>query len=369
MADTALLQTVDYALRGGAIVLVLLIAALLVRDHARSLAARLGAAFGIGVAAYAVCSANGFAPHATVWLAPILALCIGNPIVFWLFARALFDDGFELRWWHTAIWAASVAIGFIYIFVLLPGDSAATSGVGIVLAGVPIVFAALAITQSLAGWRGDLVEGRRRLRVFVTGVTAGYIAIIGAVEVALHGIPAPPLVNTANVLGIVTFSVVIALSLLRAEGTDLFTRGKAAPQSGKLGVAAANGPSPRELIGEPDRKLLSELDRLMSVERAHRQEGLTIGSLSLRLGIPEYRMRRLVNKGLGYRNFSAFLNRYRIDEAKTALADPGQAGVPILTIAMDAGFQSLAPFNRAFKAETGLTPSEYRRRKLGKTGA
>jgi AraC-like DNA-binding protein len=28
---------------------------------------------------------------------------------------------------------------------------------------------------------------------------------------------------------------------------------------------------------------------------------------------------------------------------------------------MDAGFQSLGPFNRAFKATTGVTPTEYRR--------
>jgi AraC-like DNA-binding protein len=28
---------------------------------------------------------------------------------------------------------------------------------------------------------------------------------------------------------------------------------------------------------------------------------------------------------------------------------------------MDAGFQSLGPFNRAFKAETGITPTLYRR--------
>ena len=39
--------------------------------------------------------------------------------------------------------------------------------------------------------------------------------------------------------------------------------------------------------------------------------------------------------------------------------------VPILTIALDAGFASLGPFNRAFKAETGLTPTEYRRAESG----
>ncbi|HBL92121.1 MAG TPA: AraC family transcriptional regulator, partial [Hyphomonas sp.] len=34
---------------------------------------------------------------------------------------------------------------------------------------------------------------------------------------------------------------------------------------------------------------------------------------------------------------------------------------PILSIAMDCGFGSLGPFNRSFKAMTGLTPSAYRR--------
>ena len=57
-------------------------------------------------------------------------------------------------------------------------------------------------------------------------------------------------------------------------------------------------------------------------------------------------------------------------EAEAALGDPAQAAVPILTIALDAGFGSIGPFNRAFKAHTGVTPSEYRRaRAAGATGA
>ena len=86
-----------------------------------------------------------------------------------------------------------------------------------------------------------------------------------------------------------------------------------------------------------------------------------IGTLATKLAIPEYRLRRLINQRLGYRNFNVFLNNHRIEEAKAALADPSQAEVPVITIAMDAGFQSLGPFNRAFKATTGVTPTEYRR--------
>ena len=52
-------------------------------------------------------------------------------------------------------------------------------------------------------------------------------------------------------------------------------------------------------------------------------------------------------------------------EAEPALSDPAQADVPVLTIALDAGFGSIGPFNRAFKAQTGVTPTEYRRMRLG----
>jgi AraC-like DNA-binding protein len=72
----------------------------------------------------------------------------------------------------------------------------------------------------------------------------------------------------------------------------------------------------------------------------------------------------LVNRHLGYRNFSAFLNGYRIGEAKNRLADPELARTPVLTIALDLGYGSLGPFNRAFKATTEMTPTEYRDRAI-----
>jgi AraC-like DNA-binding protein len=87
---------------------------------------------------------------------------------------------------------------------------------------------------------------------------------------------------------------------------------------------------------------------------------LTIGVLAGRLGVAEHRLRRVINQTLGHRNFNVFLNGYRLAEVKAALADPAQDAVPITTMALDAGFQSLGPFNRAFKSDTGLTPSEYR---------
>jgi AraC-like DNA-binding protein len=162
---------------------------------------------------------------------------------------------------------------------------------------------------------------------------------------------------------------VIAWLLFRVAGDGLFPEPRA-------GSAKAAGAAP--VIGDvlqdagreaPDPKALHSLERVMTSECIYRQEGLTIGVLALKLGLPEYKLRQLINQGLGYRNFNTYLNHYRIEEAKAALADAAQAEVPVLTIAMDAGFQSLNQFNRAFKAATGLTPTEYRRSKLGRAAS
>jgi AraC-like DNA-binding protein len=367
MADSTFLHTVDHALRGGVIALVLLMAGLLFRDHRRSLAARLGAAFALGVAAYAVCSAEAFAAHPALWHLPILVLCLGNAIVFWLFARALFHESFSLRWWHAALWATPVVVGLIEILVLLPAHSPAAEIVGVALTLSALAFALLAVAQSLAGWRVDLVEGRRRLRGFIVGASAAYIALIAAAELIFRTGPVAPLATTLNAAGLAGMAAMIAWSVLQSAGEDLFpTQPVSAVDAAGPRTMSPGTPAPG-MRGENE-ELLRELGRLMTIERAYRQEGLTIGALALRLGIPEYRLRRLINQGLGHRNFTAFLNGHRIAEAKAALGDPTQAAVSILTIALDAGFQSLPPFNRAFKAETGLTPSDYRRLKLGGSG-
>ena len=103
----------------------------------------------------------------------------------------------------------------------------------------------------------------------------------------------------------------------------------------------------------------------MRVEKAYRQEGLTIALLARKLELPEYRLRRMINHQLGYRNFNAFLNDLRIEEACQILADPAHERLPILNLALDLGYGSPGPFNRAFRAKTGQTPTEYRRSRLG----
>lgn len=339
--------TLEWALRGGTIALVLLVGSMLLRDHGRLVSARLGALFTLGTAAYTICSATGFHLHAGGWALPLLALSAGNNVVFWGFASALFDDSFQLRWWHPALWLLLVALGIVEC--LIGGGS----GLGLGLTLSSLAFATLAIAQTVSSWRGDLVEGRRRLRLFIVVASSAYIALTALSQLLGAAKAAPQQAGLAGACALLAIVGTIAWSLLRVGGRQaLFVDPPA------LVVA---GPAPERSPVPADQGTVAALERLMSVDRTYREEGLTIGALAQRLGLPEYRLRRLINQALGYRNFNSFLNYYRIREAKEALADPGQASVPVLTIALDTGFSSLGPFNRAFKAETGMTPSEYRR--------
>ena len=356
MPNDALLSSLDLLLRGGVCALLLLVAALLARDCGRVIAARLGALFALGAAAYAVCSAPGLHSHLGWWATPILAVATGNNIVFWLFAQALFDDAFRVRWWHPMLWGIVVAVGLFYGVLLEPEHAAMAAPVRSFLALQALAFAALAGVQTLASWQADLVERRRWLRLFIVAAAAGY-TVVATLSSLLGSAPKPLTESVLQACALMVITAVVAWSMLRVSGHEaLFSP---APEEA---VAATTAASPRAAHLDPmDQGLVAALEHVFTVERAYRQEGLTIGGLAQMQGLPEYKLRRLINQGLGYRNFNSFLNHYRIDDAKGALADPAQAAVPILTIALDAGFGSLGPFNRAFKAETGVTPSEYRR--------
>lgn len=349
-----LLPTIDIALRGATVALLLVLAVSLFRGFGTVLAGRLAAAFAVGSAAHAVTSSIGAASPASGALAPVIALSTGNVVVFWLFTRALFDETFRLRWWHGLVWAAIVAFSFVNCLWLAPIQGARFAIVLINL--IALGFIVLAVAQSVASWSADLVEGRRGVRVFIVSAAALYGGLNAILQISMAGGRRVEIANVLNSAALVAIVASIAIAMMRVDGADLFPVAPEAKVDASDAAAAESSAA--------DQKLIDALLRLMSDERIYRHDNVSIGALATRLAIPEYRLRRLINRRLGYRNFNVFLNEHRIAEAKAALADPSQSEVPVITIAMDAGFQSLGPFNRAFKATTGVTPTEYRRLKV-----
>jgi AraC-like DNA-binding protein len=365
------LIALDLGLRGAAAGLFLmLMVVILVRVHPFSSMKLLGAAMAATGAFFAIATAP-YVPKTTLWWTlPILA---GNPVLFWLWARAAFDDDFVLRYWHGALWLIVIGIGLSVSLGWTAWPTLARAGSRL-LSLVALVLALSAIVQTVRTWSADLVAGRRRLRLAIVAVSLLFIAVLAGSDLMSFSSGTTRIIDPgisgslSNAFGVLALAALAGWSVFYPPANPALVV-TAVAASGDAASGAPIGPRSQNNRDTIAPALLRRLDRLMTVERIYRQEGLTIAMLAARLDLPEHRLRQVINEGLGHRNFNAFLNRYRIDEAKAALSDLSQRDVPVLTIAMDAGFQSIGPFNRAFKADTGLTPTEFRRDALAESQA
>lgn len=337
--------------------MVLLLRIVVLARNARSdRVSRYSALLLAGIAAYVVESAPGFGALNLGWRVPIHVVSCGTPAAFWITTGAIFIDEFRARWYHALAWLALAVLGVAEVL----GHSTSISAT--VHTALAVFFVLLGIWHALAGRATDLLEGRRRLRILVAVATALYTLLVVASDwLWPGGLSAAPL-TLANAIGLVTLIFLFAvLGSLPPTEEPLVP---AAARAGSRQSVGSDLPTAPSLAG-PDAAQLRALRRLLDHDKIYREPNLSIVSLSQKLDIPEHRLRHLINRQLGHRNFSAFVNGYRLAEAGAALSDRAQAAVPILTIALDAGFGSIGPFNRAFKTHTGLTPTEYRRTRLG----
>ena len=345
------LVAVEMAIRGAAIALFLLLSILFVRNWRQSLTAKLGAVLMLGGACYvALIGIDAYYGFSHPYRLPLHIMSLSSPPLFWLFAASWFDDEFELRWWHWLFVAATVVFGIVanlLFWVMHIQVFAMAFG----WRSMSIIAIGLALRATVNGWSGDLVESRRRVRIALIGAASLAIFWVVVAELWASGWPPPVEWRIANAMGMLALAVIVSLSILGWRDPAL--------------IAAPPKPTEAPVRAEvDDSALLDRLDRDMRSERLYRQDGLTITTVAARLGVPEYRLRRAINQGLGARNFNTYLNAFRIGEAADALADPAEREVPVLTIALDAGFGSLAPFNRAFRDIHACTPTEYRARAL-----
>jgi AraC-like DNA-binding protein len=280
---------------------------------------------------------------------------IFTPFFIWLFALRVFEhEPRRAALLGTPVLLATAWISAIFVLPHLHIGFYVIHIIGLVL--VADLFRIALLERS-----DDLVEQRRTFRLWLPLLVAGQTGGILAYELvtghgsAMTGDSPVSLVNAMLILALVLFA---GLTLLRTE-PELLVRTEAPDAD-----AAGEAPSATLLLSPSEVVLRDKLEAAMA-HGVYRTPGLTIAGLAERLGTPEHRLRALINQRMGHRNFSAFLNRYRIAEAKALLADRAHVDLPVLTIAMDLGYNSLPPFNRAFRAETGTTPSDYRRQCFG----
>jgi AraC-like DNA-binding protein len=343
----------DQFVRSATVALLATMAIVLARNFRRIPSAGTSVAFFATIAAHLVLTSPDYAgvPALDVILQ---AAALVVPGTFWLFSRALFDEegGFTAR--DAATIAALLATGFL--------RSTSAAGVGIVLyyAG-SLALVAFALARVVRGFPSDLVEPRRRLRAVLTlAVGLEILTVIGG-EILLRGTRPPRWVDTLKGAGAFGLTLLFTVWSLTPRRELFASESVARPVIDPVAVTVETS--------SDDARFRDRLLELMRRDKAYRQENLTIGLLARKLDLPEYRLRRIINQQLGYRNFNAFVNDLRIEDACRVLADPAQERLPILTLALDLGYGSPGPFNRAFRARTGQTPTEYRRAKLGSSSA
>ncbi|KTE37522.1 MULTISPECIES: AraC family transcriptional regulator [unclassified Sphingopyxis] len=349
----AMLDLFDALIRGGGIALFLLWIALLWRDHRAVAAARVAIAMNVTIIAYLL--SGLFKPHGTGQYPYIVfdMLSVMVPALFWLFARLWFDDRAQIGW---RSWCPVLA--FAALPLAQAGLIAATGRYSWeIWAVVRIGMFGFALAGMWIAWRGrttDLVEARRGFRLGLICAIGGFILLVTFVEMFHNRQDGHEVWRAVTLAAIFVATFVVSITLYRFRSAELF----AAPD--------ATAPPERSRPPAAPSSLAQRLIALMAEERAYRAEGFSIAMLAARLGEPEYRVRRAINGEMGFRNFTAFLNGFRLDEVRAALADAAQREVPILTIALDAGFGSLGPFNRAFRDAERMTPSEYRQEALAR---
>jgi len=340
---------VDLILRAIVVWQLLLLAALTVavrRDHT----GLTGAACCLAVVAFVLTSTPD-SSWLGFWVYPLTALCVSKATLFWLFARGLFADSFRLRRSDFALLALVAGYGLWQQLVFVERARSGIASLPEQLASfgfslVVLAFVLLALFEAWNGLGADLVERRRRSRLLFVGVVAAWLASAALVQgynLVLEA-QTPPLWTAVNFAAVAVLAAAATWSLLRTRSASWLS------------------PAPRAAAGldAADSKLLAKLERALETDRVYRDEGLTIGRLAERLGTGERDLRRVINRGLGFRNFNDFLHAYRIREVCDRLRQADEARRPVLSLALDAGYRSIGPFNRAFKARTGMTPTSFR---------
>ena len=319
----------------------LLIAVLFLKGKTRSSAQWLGAVMVLGVVAYLI-QKNPELRHGLRILAPItVALALAVPYLLHEFAVAIFELRTAPLHYRLAIyivpslaWLAAIAN---------PEHTSASQGLLENLHYVvSLALMLLTVVQVVQQRADDLVESRRRYRiVFVTVIALAIMAVLST-EIVFGYDNIPPVIDLITIALILALNLGLGVPLLQMQGDILW---QAYPRAVPVPVKDVD-------------PLRDALESLMA-DGFYRTPSLTIADLATELRTPQHKLRALINKRLGFRNFSAYLNSHRIAEAKRRLRS--EPDLPVLSIALDLGYGSIGPFNRAFKELTGQTPTEYRR--------
>jgi len=114
----------------------------------------------------------------------------------------------------------------------------------------------------------------------------------------------------------------------------------------------------RSALGsEQSDRIAAKINTVMETDELYLDANLSLQKLASYLAISPNYISQTLNETLSI-NFFDFVNQWRIEAAKPKIIANQDT---VLNIALDVGFNARSSFYKAFKQETGQTPSEFRK--------
>lgn len=131
-------------------------------------------------------------------------------------------------------------------------------------------------------------------------------------------------------------------------------------ESKKIKESQAEKEQTQAVSFSEDNPYFIKLKQLLEVEYMYRDPNLSRDLVAEKLGISTGYLSQLINT-LTQRNFASYINAFRVENVKDMIVDPAFVKYSILAIGLEAGFNSKTTFYKAFKAETGMTPNQFKK--------
>ncbi len=270
---------------------------------------------------------------------------------FWLLSRALFRDSMVLN--TKAVYVVAVIIAVEAIEAMMPPASlnGAANEIYRVFSNVASFICITAIVfvwnDALSGFNRIRSVPEQRFRVFYLAVFSVPVALaifwlMGAEAGTLAAKLSNDLLTCCAFIVLISSRLAVEYRLKTLRADSLLSRLDETSQNDEANLLAD--------------KVIDAIqsDVLLT------QSNLKVSDLAEHIGAQEYKVTRCITHTLKFRNFNHMVNKYRIERALELLKNPEKQHLNIATIAFDCGYNSLGPFNRAFKQHVDKTPRQFR---------
>ncbi len=115
-------------------------------------------------------------------------------------------------------------------------------------------------------------------------------------------------------------------------------------------------------VSETFHEGVEQLSIVMKEQKLFTNPKLTLDELAMAVNLKPYQLTQVLN-GVIHKNFSDYVNEFRVKEAIKLINDPDYNQYTLLAIAYESGFNSKATFNRIIKKMTRKSPKQLRLKK------